>query len=212
MVQNFDHPAKVVTTYRSSDGLIHRTSFHVKPDPQALAQWDVIGNPLTEYSLVDATNSQGWNVQDAINQFWHGPGGLPGTDGFRTLFHSSTTFVSTALYKYDPQSNQPIWLAESDFDFAGTSILAFNPNSQHTWVGKSKEGGMFKLVFLDVGHPNMTQFVSRGSFNANENEMAQVVIGNTGLCFCRDGSAVASLRGYWGGQNEAVFKKRHRNL
>jgi len=210
MTLNFDAPAKVVTKYQSSDGLVHSCSFHVKPLDGSGAMWDTLGEDLINYPIENRTGDSGYVVQDAVNEFWHGQGGVLAPDGFRTMFSTTTDFLTVALYRYIAGTNTPVWVSEADFVYSGTSIIAMTANSQHTWVGKADDGGLCKLVFLDVGSGNVTSFVSRGGFNANQNEMNWALTHAESKICSRSGGFWKTTKGYWGGQNEAVFRKRHR--
>jgi len=209
MTLNFDAPAKVVTKYQSSDGLIHSCSFHVKPTAGTEGLWALLGESLGSYPI-DGRDGTSLTVNDAVGQFWHGQGGVLAPDGFRTMFSTTTNFLTVSIFRYLAGTNTPVWTTEVDFDYAGTSIIAMTPNSQHTWVGKGAGGEQAKLVFLDVGSGNQTSFVSRGSFNANQNEMNWALTHSESAICTRGGSFWKATRGYWGGQNEAVFRKRHR--
>jgi len=211
MTLNYDAPAKVITRYSASDGITHTCSFHVIPQPGGELEWDKVGEDLDYYPILTRGDIDGKTVQDAVTEFWHGQGGILAPDGMRSIFHSDTQFISVEVVKYAPLTNTPSWVTERDFDYQGTSLIAENLNSQHIWTGKSTEGGMAKLSFLDVGSSNASVLVPRGGFNANQNQMAWCLTHPNSLIACKDGGFWSVIRGYYGGQNEAVFKRRNRS-
>jgi hypothetical protein len=116
--------------------------------------------------------------------------------------------VNAELWKYTPDSFDADFVAAYDISVAGTNGSANTPASQLIWTFRTQEGGIMKVILMDVsttpGLPVTPPYT--GSTLA----LANAIVNGTSPWLARDTSyAIANIAMY-PGQNEALFKKIYR--
>jgi hypothetical protein len=130
----------------------------------------------------------------------------------RGLFNTTTSVISTTLWKYVPGTYEKDFIsAHTVLNPTGSSATATNLSHQSIYSFRSGAGGIMYVNTLEDISTNLQRapLVPLSNGTASQ-QMANYVIGANAWMIARDnGFAIAALN-QTGGQNEAIFKARNR--
>ena len=212
MAQNFPYPLQLKVFY-TFNNIEHVHTVGLRPDPLAMTL--PAGEAPSAYELL---NHDGSNVdfESFVTDYVEAPAytdvpGFGGKSGFAWLFGSGTAFSRAELWRYPPQSLDGQFLTAIDLSFTGKSPLAGVSLLQTTYTLRSSEGGTLRITALEGG---FTSEFNRAPFSALPDREKRFIDGwflqlSTPVIARDGGRAIAFLRRS-NGQNEALFRKRHR--
>ena len=129
----------------------------------------------------------------------------------RPIFGTTAQFESWTLWDYVPNSFDRTFINSAVVDLAGTSGSANVASAQLIMTFRTAEGGTMKLAFMEnISVPGPT--ISRATATGAVLAIFQFVEGATNWILGRDTSYPIVGINSLPGQNEALFKRRNRNL
>lgn len=150
-------------------------------------------------------------------------GGGPGFSGLHTavdayvalmrpLFHSGSANIDRAeLWRYEEDSFEASFVSAYNIDLAGSSAVAATPAGEVIMTFRTIEGGIMKLAYEEASFAagaSASLGIITGPFAA----MRDYVLSSSNWILARDTSYPFAGYRFNPGSNEAIFKKRYRNI
>jgi len=157
-----------------------------------------------DISTIGATPRSGSdiNILTAVNAY---------LDLVKPFFNTGISFGGLTIWKYAALSNDRTFITSASLTKSGTNASATQVASQLIYTFRTVGGGVLKLNYMETATvPGAS--VSRGSFTGSADALADFVESTDNWILARDNTYPIIGLAYHPGQNEALFKKRYRNL
>lgn len=125
------------------------------------------------------------------------------------IFHTSALFDHAEVWQYTPGTFLSSFVSTYDLSVNGESVSATPPAGQAIYTFRTVEGGIMKLSFMEASIAQNFP-LAYGALSQAEKDIVDVVVNGTYPWLARDTSRPFSFIRSYGGQNEALFKKRFR--
>jgi len=193
MAVNFPGPYEIEMTY-TTDGLQHIQRLNC--DVQGSVN---PGDPLSGITL-ETKDSVGLPILTAIDEW---------SDLIIDRLNTGDTVDAFNFWKYTPLTFDRTFINAGAIAKAGLQAGASNESHQMTLTFRTLEGNSMKVVILETVETSQDR-VPYASLGAVTKLIMDYVSGSDTWFLARDTSyPISSLNGV-GGQNEAIFKIRHR--
>lgn len=194
-VINYPGPDELRIIYTVS-GLTHTQRLNV----------DAVGSPApgTLFNAIELVMADGTlQTAQAVTDAW--------VALLRPFFSTATTdFVRAELWHYEPESFSADYVSAYDIALAGSSGGTYVPAGQVILTFRTTEGGVMKIALMEsTVAAGISLTPPYGGINL---ALANYVIDENAPFLGRDTSYPFANIAYHPGQNEAVFKRRFRQL
>lgn len=125
-------------------------------------------------------------------------------------FFTTTVFGTVELWSYVPLTYDATFIsAYSPVITAGTSLVATNPTMQEVMTFRTMEGGIMRIQLME-GVVTTNERSPYPTLNADIDAIFDFVKGTSNWVLARDTSYPFAALNHLGGQNEKLFRQRHR--
>lgn len=170
----------------------HRINIQLTTDPAPGSTFDDID------VILKSTASQG--LETAADVYG---------DLIRAMYTAANDFSRVELWKYAPSSYESTFVSAMDINATGTGASSSGDATYNMLTYRTGGGSVIRQTFLESGFPgnDLENFpISAAPFAA----MADYVVSTASMVLGRDGTYAISKLHFARGQNEAVWRKRHR--
>lgn len=198
MALNYPGPYEIEITYEVTSGgstLAHKQRLNVNvqgtPTP---------GTPATSITL-QTRDGVGIALPTAVTAY---------AELMRALYNGAGVSLTLyEFYQYAPNSFDRTFITTQPIALVGTNPSGIQLAKQQTLSFKTQEGGSMFLVYLESSS-GFTGIDPSPVSDVGYQSMANFVLQADSWILARDTSYPIAFRRQLGGQNEAVFRKRHR--
>lgn len=125
------------------------------------------------------------------------------------LFHTASAFDHAEIWKYEAGTFEASFVSTYTVGTNGLSSSATPPAGQAIYTFRTTEGGIMKVSLMEASIPQDFP-KAYAALSADEKAVVDAVTDGTFPWLARDTSRPFSFIRRYGGQNEALFKKRFR--